>query len=888
MPLRTSLVLLVTAAVFVPTARADDSPVETAPLIAAVETPVLPGGELRAFAAARRALELGFPSAAAEIYAQLLGSSRVAGAQRDGLVLELVTARLNEGRTDEAEKALRMHTGAPDAAYQLRAGLIAVRGKRVDAARTALAAIRGDALAAGDRGWWYFLQGQAADAAGDFTKARDAYQRAEEAAVSDIQRAYFLLARERARLSLGEAGESQVATLRQNVEKYQGKSVGYAYARQYAALLAARGRTAEAIEFLSVQLQSLPAGERVARDDFRLLLGLTAGAQRAEGRNALEGLLAGASDPVLRRVALQLLARDAADAAFFARLNGLIAASPAAPILPDMLVVRAQLALVEKRVAVIEKPGAAEPVAALNQAQAELDAKALLARFPGSELKPAALGLLADIAWQQQRFRTAADYAAQARAELLPGEVRASLGVMMAEAHFRAGDYAAAAEAYAAALGETPAGVDPGLLMAQRALSKIQARQPDEAAKLLDDYAGDARFGAIQRWQTEWTLARALQAAGRDEDAYARVNFVLDRTGSAASSLPADLRARMSWLRARLSLDADAPQKTIELAAALPALLDGLDAGLRAEVEAGARLLQAKARFRLAQPDEALKTLEALRADYPKSDAAVYSYIDEADHYVENNQIVKAQERLTKLADDFERHPYAPYALYRAALNAEQRAQNEYYEQAYGILERLVNDYKDDDLVFHARLKQGDLARRLNDFPRARLTYEFLINNYAQQHPAGVLSAELALAACHRAQITPSDVSHFESALAILERLQDLPAATADLRVEAGFQLGDMLATNGKSPELTVRAQTVWWTLVTTYLMDDAQAAKLGPKGRYWLARALLRFGDLRRESGDLEEARNAYELILRKNLPFAKLAAELFARAGGRPAAAP
>ncbi|MET0263632.1 MAG: tetratricopeptide repeat protein, partial [Rariglobus sp.] len=258
-------------------------------------------------------------------------------------------------------------------------------------------------------------------------------------------------------------------------------------------------------------------------------------------------------------------------------------------------------------------------------------------------------------------------------------------------------------------------------------------------------------------------------------------------------------------------------------------------------------------------------------------------YIDEADYYSESGQFVKAQQPLIQLADTFKEHAYAPYALYRAALNAEQRGQDQFYEEAYKILERIVTtkQYAQSDVVFYAYLKQGDLARRLNDFPRARLIYEFLINNYAQH--GAVLSAELALAACHRAQITPSDVSHYESALTILERLQDLPKATVDLRVEAGFQLGDMLATNARSPDY-LRAEAVWWTLATTFLLDDAQAVKLGPKGRYWIARALLRLGDSRRDRGDLEEARNAYELILKKNLPFAKLAREVFTRAGGKP----
>jgi len=520
----------------------------------------------------------------------------------------------------------------------------------------------------------------------------------------------------------------------------------------------------------------------------------------------------------------------------------------------------------------------------VNQAQAELDAKALLAKFPGSELKPTALGLLADLSWELLRYRAAADYAAEARAELPAGDAKASLGVMIAEAYYRAGDFAAADDAYAVALNDVPSGVSPGGLMVQRVSAKIHGGKPQEAAQLLDGLAADPRLSVVQRWQAEWNLARELQAGRRDDEAYARVNQLM-AAGAPGADLPPALWARLAWLQARLSLEVDEPRKTLELAEELSSRIDKLDAELRSEVAASTRLLQAKAQFRLENPAEALKALSSVRDDFPRSDAAVYSYIDEADYYAENN-LVDAQKPLIKLADTFKQHAYAPYALYRAALNAEKRGQDEFYKEAYGILERLVKDYPADKLVFYARLKQGDLARRLNDFPRARLTYEHLINNYNHaQYP--VLLAELALAACHRAQITPTDVSHFESALTILERLQDLPAASVDLRVEAGFQLGDLLATSGKTPELG-RAEAVWWTLVTTYLLDDAQAAQLGPKGRYWLARALLRLGDLRRERGNLEEARNAYELVLRTNLPFAKLALELFTRAGGKPPSRP
>lgn len=883
MSLRTLIALLLSAAVFSAfAARADGPAIQAAPFVAAADAPALPGGELRSFVAARRALELGFPSVAAEIYERLLGSVRIVGAERNVLVLELVTARLDQGRISDAEKALERYQGAPSPAQQLRAGLIAVRLNRKEAAKAVLAALKPDQLAVAERGWWYFLQGEAADAAGDFAKARDAYQAATDAAVSDVQRAQFVLARERARLSAGDVTEAQLNTLRQGAERYQGRTVGHAYARQYAALLAAKGRADEAVAFLGRQLLALPAGERVARDDFRLLLGVIAGPARAEGRNALDGLLTSAEDPTLQRVALQLMARDAAGVALYAKLNVLITASPPHPILGDLLLARAQLALAEKRMPVVERAGSQDPVILLNQAQAELDAKGMLAKFPNSPLKPAALGLLADLAWQLKRFRSAADYAAQARVELPAGDVKASLSVLVAEAYFLAGDYAAASVAYGAALSEQPAGVAPGLLIAQRVLSLIRDGRLDEAMAGLDSFVGDRRLDDVHRWQAEWTLAQAMEVAGRGAEAYARINLIMtSREGAGSGSLPVELRARLAWLQAKLSLESDDPQKTLALAAELPEKVKGVDEGLRSEIEASTRLLQAKALFRLGKPGEALKRLDELRTDFPKADAAVYSYIDEADYYADNNRLVDAQARLIKLAGDFSQHPYAPYALYRAALSAEQRGQDEYYEEAYRILERLVKDYPTDRLVFYALLKQGDLARRLNEFARARLTYEFLINNYTVAQQPDVLAAELALAACHRAQITPSDVSHHESALTILERLQDLADAPEDLRVEAAFQLGDLLAAKGKSAD-PARAEAVWWTLATTFLLDDARAEKLGPKGRYWMARALLRLGDLRRERGDLEEARNAYELVLTKKLPFAALARDSFIRTGG------
>ena len=79
------------------------------------------------------------------------------------------------------------------------------------------------------------------------------------------------------------------------------------------------------------------------------------------------------------------------------------------------------------------------------------------------------------------------DSAVKARTELPAGPERAALGVLIAEAWFRARDFRSAADAYAAVGREQPAGADRGKLMFQRVLAEIAAGAPETAMTVLDD-----------------------------------------------------------------------------------------------------------------------------------------------------------------------------------------------------------------------------------------------------------------------------------------------------------------------------------------------------------------------------------------------------------------
>lgn len=866
-PLRPHLLLLLGLAL---SASAQEPLRQPAPLVAeTAEVTASTGGSALTLLAAQRAEEFGFPSAAVVLYRDLLAQP---GGDRASLTLALATALMDAGRFDEARTALDEFVGLKGPAWKLRSGLLAARQRDFAAARTAIDGVAVDDLAAGDRGWLFFLDGVLADASGDPGKARGLFEQAESAAVSAMARARFVLAREQARLRMGAVDEALAEEARKNMDRLQGRRAGYSFARTYAAMLDALGRSADAVGVLQRQLLSLPAEEQAERDDFQLLLGLIGGADSGPGRIALQNLLTGGSDPVKQRAALQMLARasraEPARTQFRRELDKILTAAPAHPILDDLLLLRAQLALATK-----------------DYADAEADARALLDMFPGSSRKAEAYGVLTTSAWEQFRYRAAADFASKARDALEgPGvgeQRRAELGVLVAEAWFRARDYPNAADAYSAVLRNIPAGFSAGDLMFQRVLADIEAGRLDVAVAQMNEMATDARFDPINRWQSEWNLARALQRAGRTTEAFDRVNALLAR-GQPEGALPGELRARMRWLQARLSLVAGKPEETVRLADGLAGTLPaGIEGTLERDVMSSIELLKAEALFALGRREEAVTLLQQIRTQYTRSDAAVYSIIVEAGYYAGRDQTVEAQRLYTELADDFpDNATYAPYALYQAALQVERRGQDSNLEEANKLIERMVTRYPGSPLVFYARLKQGDLLRKLNQFPQAQQVYESLVNNF-QSH-ADVILAQLALAECHNAQ-SVSDPNHADRAIALFEQLRDRVDAPVDVRLEAGYNLGHLMQRRDQA----ARAEAVWWRdVVTAFLLDERMAARLGAKGRYWMTRTLLDVGALYEQQARFEPAREAWTLILDSGLPGASLAKDRLARNATRTAA--
>ncbi len=856
-----------------------------APLLAERATAPVEGMALQ-LEAAERAHELGLLSQAADIYRELLAAP---GADARSVALALATVLLDANRAAEAEPVLAAIPEPHGPEWQLRNGLAALQLRKRPLAQASFDAIDPAGLPEDELPWYWFLEAALWDTAeaGDFRRANELYRKAEEAAPTLLARARFQLAGEEVRLRLmGDSGGEPIEQIRRNYEQWQGRTQGYEFARQYAVKLNLRGRSAEATEFLAREvLLGLPPQERGWRDEFNLLLGLIADrGKNPVGRAALTQLLQSGSKPERQRQALHLLAEasgaEPARGQFRALLNGLINAQPAHPIRDSLLFYRAELALGEK-----------------NFAQAEDDANTFVRDFPGSPLRVHAFGVLTQSAWEQRRYLLAAENARKAREALasaagsgpLVSRARLNLGVLEAEASFRAGMqaertemsagagrvyYRNSADAYAAVLRDRPAdlgGRDAGDLMYQWVLAEIRSGSGG-AAKLIDELAADAAFDLDSRWQAEWSLARGLQIQGKSGEAYARLNQLLETATPAAAGLKPELRARMAWLQARLAYDVRQFAQTLALVDRLLGTLGEVVPELKAQIASTAILLRARAEFGLEREAAALETLQRLRAEYGGTDAALHSYLIEAAHYEAQGKLHEAQLRLTGLTDSAggRKSDLVPFALFELARLSEQLGQ---LQEANRRIEQLVMDpaAAGHDLIFAARLKQGDLFRKLNQFPQAQQAYEYLVNTYPQR--PDVVYAQLALAECHNAQ-SSSDPAHAEVAQSKFGELRDRVDAPLDVRVEAGYNLGALLARRGRLDE----AARVWWRdVVQSFLIDETRVIEPDAKRRYWLARTLLSLGELLEQQGKLEEAKAAYTVLREKKLGYG----EGLARAG-------
>lgn len=132
------------------------------------------------------------------------------------------------------------------------------------------------------------------------------------------------------------------------------------------------------------------------------------------------------------------------------------------------------------------------------------------------------------------------------------------------------------------------------------------------------------------------------------------------------------------------------------------------------------------------------------------------------------------------LADLFPDGEYAYTALFDSAQYARQTGTRENYLAALATLDRLYENFPNNEQNFYARLSQAGILRLLNSFGDARALYNEIINKYPSHK-------EIYLAWMGLGHSTLAQQGRYLDAAAIFERLYSLPDMPAAAKAEAAF-----------------------------------------------------------------------------------------------------
>ncbi len=806
------------------------------------------------------ALQSGFLSVADTLSEKALQGEGIPQSTREGLLNKRLQVFLVQGNLDDARSIIDEISSSSSEPDLLLDAFFRFFSGETDALSDRMTAIRSSSLAREELAWFRLLEALIHTRSGAEEKANEAFRLASIEAPSSLLKDQFELIRFREELALGQFDEITISALRESVRSMRGERGGFEAARLLAIALTKAGQSAEAISVLNEHLAMPGLREYNLRSDFLLLIGTIAGPDSARGRLALQDIISSQGGADLHSIALTLLAQSVESTedkdSFLESLNEWLER-------PDLV------SLADRFLAYKAYLGAESG----DFRMAGDSAQELLDRFPSSSFAPNALRMLAYTSWSQTppRYRTAADFLNQLRQKFPESENSMEAGVLIADCYFLNEDYANASDMYGTMLKDCPPDWASDIFY-QRILAEIGAGRMDSATAMLDQVRRDPRISDESIWRAEWNLLDYLRRQERVGEAYQRIQSVLSGPSAGDPDISPKLTLRFRWLQARLTLEAGPPAEAINLVENLMADLAeddfGADPESLAEVDGHLLLLRGEAQIASGMRDEGVSTFQLLRDRYPDSGASILSYLVESRTEAAAENLVSAQQSLIALVDRFPASEYAPVALWEAALNAEQRGLNIHLQESINILERLVSDYPSHELVYYARLKQGDLARRLNDFPTALLLYERLLAQFST-HPERY-RAELSRADCLSA-LGSEDPDRFDQAAVIYERNCLLPTAPLSIRLEAGFKWAHAL----RQQDDDSGSEAVYWLLYDRFIKDEDLNRRIihQAAGRYWMARVLLELGSIQFEQGEVASAKQVYQTILQMNLPGATLA---------------
>ncbi len=810
--------------------------------------------------AATTALRMGLSSRAASLYENLLAEDPQNFSAESSI--HLAIAYLQMGQNNRAKEVLESRPedrlSVRRKLYLLIANYRLDRSAGISLLEKHLDAIDPSELDRFDIPWFHLLQALALEQDSAIEAIANALNQARDAATESGQGQLFeaLLMRQEMRHSPPD--ETQLLNLQTRLQAASGEAAAFPFARQYAIALHAANRSADAIATIDQQLALATDFGIREREQLLLLKGMILGADTSDGRAAFRELIRGGSHREAMAIALQLLTMQAppnspesANLASF--LDELVTRSDPHPLLGEVFLIRAQLSLDRNDIALAEE-----------------DARRLLERFPGLDSIHRAYHLLGLAALRRDppQYRTAANFFQQYRDAVSDPLLRQQLAIIIGDCYFLNQDFDNAAEFYRLAWQAAESSEPLPPIFLRLISAHLRADSVDQAIEWIDDPTVRERISAAALWRAEWNLARHLGANNRGELALNRIEKSLASFPETAAELQS-LRLRLLWLKTRLSQSLNQGPPPMDTLAQLLTGIDELeDTAEKNMLRSEALLLQSEILLQAGDFDQARDILLTLRTDFAGSPPADRSIFIEAAYLTRRGEIATSQERLFEFSQASPQSPLAAQALFDSAILAEQLGPD-LFRESLQRLDRLAEQYPESPLVFLARLRQGDLLRRLGDFASAQSVYETLLARFPE-HPmryAAELGRADSLLALARNE--PNALAEIQQ---VYERMLDLPRLTDSVRAEILYKQAHILVQR----DLSDAAINAFMRLVATYINTDeatAKVAELDENGRYWLARGLLDLGGLLESKGRLREARRSYLTIERLQLPGRQLA---------------
>lgn len=801
--------------------------------------------------AAKNAFDLGLFNLAEQLYTKIL-TQETDPLEKQEIRLQLATTLLNEAKFTQAKEILDQPPQIKSPEAQLLLAITSLPSNPT-LSKNLIDEIHLKDLPPPYQPWLLITKALIAQNNQNFKEAKNAFVEARSLATSENLKSHIDLLLFRLELSQNKAFEALEKTLAKKVEKNKDTPQA-SILKQYAIVLNDLDKKSEAINILESSVDFLSPKEKNETDSILLLIALIAEPTSEKGQFYLEKIIERKQNLDLAKIALSLLTQQTNPSNaqhYLDWITKLIESPQKHPLIDTLLIHRAQLYLYLKQ-----------------HELAQLDASLLLDEYPGSTHYPKAMKILAYTAWSSSppHYRTAASILSKLAEITTDASELAQLNTFIADAYFLNHDYTNAAKLYTSLLESTTNKLPKGPLLYQLILSTINQNSLNTAEKILDKFHNNPSIDPSNLWRAEWNLINAMKNKGHTKLAFARIQKLLQNTSPL--SLSDDLKLRLLWLKAELSLESKNPEETPEIIDSLLSLLESsnIEPEQKTLITSHALLLEAQALLELQQEQEALNIIQELRNSYPDTKPAILSYIIEARYYTSINNPTKAQQQLINLSDNYPDSEYATISLYEAAINAESRGLKNTYQEALAILERLHDAYPNNPLAYHARFKQSDILRKLGDFSDAQLLYENLIKQYPDNPEKP--RTQLALLDCLLAQSlnNPGQLTEIATQYTHLLDLSQLPT---NLRAEAGFKAGFSLTKAGQ----TNLAKETFWLTINKLLIDPALNKQLNDQGKYWIARSIFELANLLEKTSTTQEANEVYQLISLYNLPGLTLA---------------